>query len=142
MGKKMTKAGAEMRRAIRADVDANPGIDHKQLRSKYTAGEPLVESALTKTVAEWDAVIAVTTNDVPKAPAVISRHPEPSPTTSLFRPTTQVVMPGIEQGVVKFSRKPAKMGTDYIFWVPRVYLKNGLVDQTCEYEGYLKRVTR
>jgi hypothetical protein len=29
MGKKMTKAGAEMRRAIRADVDANPGMDNK-----------------------------------------------------------------------------------------------------------------
>ena len=48
-------------------------------------------------------------------------------------------MPGIEQGIVKFTRKPAKMGGDYVFMVPRVYLKNGLVDPTCEYEVYLKQ---
>jgi hypothetical protein len=30
LGKKMSKAGAELRRAVRADVDADPGIDHKK----------------------------------------------------------------------------------------------------------------
>lgn len=48
-------------------------------------------------------------------------------------------MPGFEQGVVKFARKPAKMGQDYILWIPRVYLKNGLVDPTVVYEVYLKK---
>jgi len=50
-----------------------------------------------------------------------------------------ITMPGIVQGVVKFTRKPAKMGEDFIFFIPRVYLKNGLVDPTCEYEVYLKQ---
>lgn len=48
-------------------------------------------------------------------------------------------MPGIKEGVVKFTRKPAKMGEDYIFWIPRVYLKNGLVEPGVEYEVYLKK---
>jgi hypothetical protein len=48
-------------------------------------------------------------------------------------------MPGIEQGIIKFTRKPAKMGDDYIFWIPRVYIKNGLVDSTCIYEIFLKK---
>nr|MDO8108938.1 hypothetical protein [Candidatus Sigynarchaeota archaeon] len=33
-------------------------------------------------------------------------------------PTPAVKMPGLEQGIVKFTRKPAKMGVDYIFWIP------------------------
>jgi hypothetical protein len=48
-------------------------------------------------------------------------------------------MPGLAQGVVKFTRKPAKMGMDYIFWVPRVYVKNGIVDPRVEYEVFLKK---
>nr|MDO8111352.1 hypothetical protein [Candidatus Sigynarchaeota archaeon] len=27
----------------------------------------------------------------------------------------------LERGVVKSTRKPAKMGTDYIFWIPRAW---------------------
>lgn len=50
------------------------------------------------------------------------------------------VMPGLEQGVVKFMRKPAKMGDDYIFWIPRVYIKNGLVTPGIEYDVYLKKI--
>ncbi|MEX2680394.1 MAG: hypothetical protein Q6373_002245 [Candidatus Sigynarchaeota archaeon] len=45
----------------------------------------------------------------------------------------------IEKGVVKFMRKPAKMGDDYIFWIPRVYIKNGLVDPSVEYDVYLRK---
>lgn len=45
----------------------------------------------------------------------------------------------LEKGVVKFQRKPAKMGEDYIFCIPRVYIKNGIVDPTVEYEVYLKK---
>jgi hypothetical protein len=48
-------------------------------------------------------------------------------------------MPGLEQGIVKFTRKPAKMGEDFIFWVPRVYIKNGIVDPRIEYEVYLRK---
>ena len=47
---------------------------------------------------------------------------------------------GFETAVVKFRRKPAKMGADYIFWIPRTYIRNGLVDPAVEYEIYLKRV--
>ncbi|NMC06620.1 MAG: hypothetical protein GYA24_15490 [Candidatus Lokiarchaeota archaeon] len=141
MGKKMTRAGAELRRAIRADIDANPEIDHKLLRSKYTVGEQLVESALTKTLAEWDAVVAATPEDVPR-PARQAPSPVPATATNggSELPGT-AAMPGIEQGVIKFARKPAKMGEDYIFWIPRVYIKNGLVDPHAEYEVYLKKKT-
>jgi hypothetical protein len=52
------------------------------------------------------------------------------------------VMPGLEQGIVKFTRKPAKMGEDHIFWIPRVYIKNGIVDPSVEYEVYLKKVLK
>ncbi len=45
----------------------------------------------------------------------------------------------LEKGYVKFTRKPAKMGEDYIFWIPRVYIKNGIVDPACEYEVYLHK---
>jgi hypothetical protein len=61
------------------------------------------------------------------------------PTTAPPAEPVLAKMPGIAEGVVKFSRKPAKMGADYIFWIPRVYLKNGLVDPTVVYEVYLKK---
>ena len=35
MGKKMTRAGMLLRRNIRAELDANPGIDRLAIRSKY-----------------------------------------------------------------------------------------------------------
>jgi len=50
--------------------------------------------------------------------------------------------PGLEQGFVMFKRKPAKMGDDHIFWIPRVYLRNGLVDPNAEYEVYLRKVPK
>ncbi len=53
-----------------------------------------------------------------------------------------VKMPGLEQGIVKFTRKPAKMGTDYIFWIPRTYVKNGLVDPNVEYEIFLRKLPK
>ncbi len=49
---------------------------------------------------------------------------------------------GLEDGFVMFKRKPAKMGEDYIFWIPRVYVRNGIVDTTCEYEIYLRKVPK
>jgi hypothetical protein len=135
MGKKMTKAGAELRRAIRADVDANPGIDHKVLRSKYTVGEAIIESALTRNLAEWDVFIAATPADPIRTARVANTSAEVAKTATDGGAT----MPGLEQGIVKFTRKPAKMGEDYIFWIPRVYVKNGLVDPSVEYEVYLKK---
>ncbi len=48
----------------------------------------------------------------------------------------------LEKGYVKFTRKPAKMGEDYIFWIPRVYVRNGLVDSSCEYELHLRKVPK
>jgi hypothetical protein len=48
----------------------------------------------------------------------------------------------LEKGYVMFKRKPAKMGEDYIFWIPRVYVRNGLVDPACEYEIFLRKVPK
>ena len=56
-------------------------------------------------------------------------------------PQVSQVPDGFEKAVIKFRRKPAKMGADYIFWIPRTYIRNGLVDPTVEYEIYLKRIT-
>ncbi len=139
MGKKMTKAGLVLRRAVRADADANQNIDHLVLRRNHGVPEGVVESALTKTVAEWDALITATPDDVPATPRI---RPEPAtPATEEGGGKTAVtpIMPGLAQGIVKFTRKPAKMGEDYIFWVPRVYIKNGIVDPKIEYEVYLKK---
>jgi hypothetical protein len=149
MGKKMTKGGMLARRAIRADIDADPNIDHKVLRSKHRAPDNFIESAMTKSVAEWDTLIAATPDDPPQEPRGATRHPEPpaprrdgSPVAMSggdAKEAASPAMPGLEQGVVKFTRKPAKMGEDYIFWVPRVYIKNGIVDPHVEYEVYLKK---
>ncbi len=46
---------------------------------------------------------------------------------------------GLEDGVVVFKRKPAKMGEDYIIWIPRLYVRNRLVDTTCEYDIFLRK---
>jgi hypothetical protein len=146
MGKKMTKAGMELRRAIRADIDAEPAVEHKKLRSKYTVGEAIIESAMTKTLAEWVALIAVTADDVSSVKKEERKAEEKMLVPTAFptdRSTSSpIIMPGLEQGVIKFTRKPAKMGEDFIFWVPRVYIKNGLVDPTVEYEVYLKHATK
>nr|MDO8085769.1 hypothetical protein [Candidatus Sigynarchaeum springense] len=145
MGKKLTRAGMELRRTIRADIDANPAADHLLYRSKYKVGEGIVESALTRTVAEWDALIAATPEDKPRSP--LTRAVEALDEAAIAGPavdparaaTGGPAMPGIEQGLVKFARKPAKMGTDYVFWIPRVYVRNGLVDPACEYDVFLKK---
>ena len=139
MGKKMTKAGAELRRAVRADIDADPTIEHLKIRSKHGVAEGIVESAMTKTIAEWDALIAATPDDMPAAPRA---KPTPAMTATNEgegKAAASPAMPGLEQGIVKFTRKPAKMGQDFIFWIPRVYIKNGLVDPHVEYEVFLKK---
>ncbi|MBN2308509.1 MAG: hypothetical protein JXR94_06030 [Candidatus Hydrogenedentes bacterium] len=130
MGKKLTKDGMVLRRAIRATVDAAPGIDHAVVRKEYGVAEGIVASALTRTLAEWDAAIAAEG----AAPAVAPREAGKGAPPGQAPPKL-----GIEQGFIMFRRKPAKMGEDHIFWVPRVYIKNGLVDPSCVYEVYLKR---
>jgi len=152
MGKKMTKAGMELRRAIRADLDANPGIDHLKIRRKHVVGEGIVESALAKTVAEWDAAIAGASESPPSSPlgatketSFATSEPSGSQIPAVIEKSKEIkavatpITLGIEQGFVKFARKPAKMGSDYILWIPRVYVKNGLVDPTVEYEVYLRK---
>lgn len=44
------------------------------------------------------------------------------------------------QGTVKFKRKPAKTGPEYIFVIPRSFVKNGLINPNRTYEIYLKEV--
>lgn len=41
---------------------------------------------------------------------------------------------------VVITRKPAKMGEDFIIWLPRVYVKNGIIDPGATYELYLRKV--
>jgi hypothetical protein len=135
MGKKMTKAGMVTRRAICADITANPDIEHVIIRSKYKVSDPIITSAMGKTLAEWDGLIATTPDDVPAPPRTTPAAPAAPGTVEADGP----VMPGIEQGIVKFTRKPAKMGEDYILWIPRVYVKNGLVDHDVTYEIFLKK---
>ncbi|HME50880.1 MAG TPA: hypothetical protein VKM55_01560 [Candidatus Lokiarchaeia archaeon] len=40
---------------------------------------------------------------------------------------------------VRFSRKPAKMGQDYIISIPRLYIRNGIVDPNETYEIYMRK---
>jgi hypothetical protein len=128
----------ELRRAIVAEIDMNPDIDHLAVRRKFQVGEAIVESALTKSLVEWDALLGATPPDPAKTPV----KEKTSSKSEAPAPGPGITMPGLEQGIVKFTRKPAKMGMDFIFWVPRVYIKNGLVDPTCEYEVYLKKLPK
>jgi hypothetical protein len=71
-----------LRRAIRADVDASPAIDNLNLRRKHHVPEGMVAAALTRTVAEWDALIAATPGDPPKkarGDAMIAQSISPEP---------------------------------------------------------------
>jgi len=33
-----------------------------------------------------------------------------------------------------------QMGEDFIFWIPRVYVKNDVIDPKSEYEVYLRKI--
>jgi hypothetical protein len=138
----------DIRRAVRAEIEASPGIEHLALRRKFQVGEGIVESALTKDVAGWDVLIGATPLDQPGSPAKArndpreSRKPDAEHASEAIAPIPGISMPGLEQGIVKFTRKPAKMGMDFIFWVPRVYIKNGIVDPSCVYEVFLKKIPK
>nr|MDO8114576.1 hypothetical protein [Candidatus Sigynarchaeota archaeon] len=74
-GKPFSRESIELRRAIRADVDANPAATHQDLRRKYGVAQPVVESAMTRTVAEWDALLAKSAGPArPKPTASKSSH--------------------------------------------------------------------
>ena len=135
----MTRPGIELRRNIRADLDANPDLSIADLRRKYKTTPEIVASALGKTVDAWAAMIdsAPASNPVTRQKNISQENSKEMGNKETKSP---VIMPGFEQGIVKFTRKPAKMGDDFIFWIPRVYIKNGLVDPSVEYEIYLKKI--
>jgi len=170
-GRPISREGIELRKAIRADVDANPATTHQDLQREFGVAQLVVESAMTRTVAEWDACAekaieppretqarsarlagsARAGSATPRmsakrnALAVKTTEPvrgKPAPARPLGGSAPEVKMPSLEQGFVKFIRKPAKMGDDYIFWIPRVYIKNGLVDPEAEYEIFLRKVPK
>jgi hypothetical protein len=123
----MTRAGIELRRNIRAELDAHPDMSPADLRRTFKTTPDIVASALGKRLDEWTALL----DAAPAITPIIKQYDRES--------TASPNMPGLEQGIVKFTRKPAKMGEDFIFWIPRVYIKNGLVDPSIEYEIFLKK---
>jgi|SRR5271157_248811 len=137
MPRPFTREGLETRIAIRTAYEANPATSLADLRRQFDVLQQLVDSAMGKTAVEWQALLDVTParDPSPRQPKAASVAPAPVPNTVQTGPT----MPGFEQGIIKFTRKPAKMGEDFIFWIPRVYIKNGLVDPNVEYEVYLKK---
>jgi len=46
------------------------------------------------------------------------------------------------KGFIKFTRKLTKMGQDFILWIPKTYVRNGLVETNAEYEIYVKKIVR
>jgi len=149
MPRPITREGIEQRRAIRAELDANPAKSHADVRRKFGVLQPMIDSALGKTVAEWTALLDTAPAKIPRKEKKPERKPSAPPaeknTIPLVinsgSPRVMDQMPGLEQGIVKFTRKPAKMGEDFIFWIPRVYVRNGLVDPNVEYEVYIKKHT-
>ena len=141
MPRPVTREGLETRLAIRKAYEANPALSIADLRRQFGVMQPIVDSAMGKTATEWQALLDATPARVPEPergpsqPKATSGVPAPAPNPV----KSKVVMPGLEQGIVKFMRKPAKMGEDYIFWIPRVYIRNGLVDPSIEYEVHLKK---
>ena len=132
MARPFTREGIETRIAIRTAYEANPALSPADLRRQFGILQPMVESAMTKTAMEWQALLEGAPATKPRAETSKEEPPnEPA--------TEPIAMPGLEHGIIKFTRKPAKMGSDFIFWIPRVYLKNGLVDPNAEYEVYLKK---
>jgi hypothetical protein len=42
--------------------------------------------------------------------------------------------------LITFKKKPAKQGKDFMFWIPRTYITNGLIKPDRTYEIFLKEV--
>jgi hypothetical protein len=126
MPRSVSKKTAELRLAIRHHADAHPDASNSELSAKFSVGPYDIAKALERTADQWQAIVDGTT-PIPAARPRASSPPSPS------------LDSGFETAVVKFRRKPAKMGADFIFWIPRTYIRNGLVDPNVEYEVYLKR---
>ena len=47
-----------------------------------------------------------------------------------------------DKNVVWFTRKLAKTGANYVIWIPRDYIRKGLVDPNAEYEIYLRKIEK
>src|SRR5271157_659882 len=137
MPRPFTRDGLETRLAIRSAIDANPAMPHADLRSQFNVAQAMVDSALGKTATEWQLLLDAAPASEPKPRQATAEGANQAPTPNPGQ--SGPVMPGFEQGIVKFIRKPAKMGEDFIFWIPRVYIRNGLVDPSVEYEVYLKK---
>ena len=141
MPRPFTREGIETRLAIRKALEANPALSRPDLRRQFNVLQTMVDSALGKTAPEWQALLDAT----PASNARIEEKTNAEPVgADPTRPAAAhaiavITMPGLEQGIVKFTRKPAKMGEDFIFWIPRVYIRNGLVDPNVEYEVYIKK---
>jgi len=132
MPRPFTREGLETRIAIRKAYEANPAMSHADLRRQFNVVQQMIDSAMGKTAVEWQVLLDAT-------PAKDTRlEITPRIKIDVVEAGTPS-MPGLEQGIVKFTRKPAKMGGDFIFWIPRVYIKNGLVDPNVEYEVYIRK---
>lgn len=147
-GRPVTREGVILRLQIRTEHDAHPELTPGDLRVKFNTNLALVNSALTKPTDEWQNLLESaspnsrtrsTSPEVqPQNKKLMSPEPsEHSKPAESPKPSETQQFPGIEQGFVKFIRKPAKMGTDFIFWIPRVYIRNGLVDPNVEYEVHM-----
>jgi len=141
MPRPFTREGIETRLAIRKAFEANPALSHPDLRRQFNVLQTMVDSALGRTAAEWQALLDATPASNPRIEKDARAEPTGAePARHAAAPTiAAITMPGLEQGIVKFTRKPAKMGEDFIFWIPRVYIRNGLVDPNVEYEVYIKK---
>lgn len=43
----------------------------------------------------------------------------------------------LSKKVIKFTKKPAKTGRNYAFYIPISYIKNGLIDPNQKYTVYI-----
>lgn len=154
MGRPLTYAGIEKRLAVRTAYDQDISINHATLRSRFNVPEAIIESALSQTATAWKELLDSTKREDQSQPA----PPAPKDATSVVRMDNVILGARgntekkeideiearltIENGYLHFDRTPAKMGEDFIFWVPRVYIHNGLVDPAYEYRVFLKKIAK
>jgi|SRR5271157_1876614 len=112
MPRPFTREGIETRLAIRKAFEANPALSRPDLCRQFNVLQTMVDSALGKTATEWQALLDATPAGNPRIEKDARAEPTGAePTRHAATPTiTAITMPGLEQGIVKFTRKPAKMG--------------------------------
>src|SRR5271157_3450993 len=111
MPRPFTREGIETRLAIRKAFEANPALSHPDLRRQFNVLQTMVDSALGRTAAEWQALLDATPASNPRIEKDARAEPTGAePARHAAAPTiAAITMPGLEQGIVKFTRKPAKM---------------------------------